>query len=423
MKPRKMLAVYVVLLMILTLACGISPKKEEVDEGATITAIAMEVHATQTAVYTPPPPTPTDVPEPATEEPTEAPPPSTEATPGGEVPLPSGGTPGGKVPLPGGTPSPEAETTPGGKVPLPGTTPGGSPSPEAEATTEAKPTVSVPSTSSGKGVIAYTKFDGEHSLWMAKTDGSGETFLLQHAASPSWSPEAARLAFFGKPGIDTQKDGWVFGGLSDGVMSILPTGDLTQMDLWQYVGDGTARWVDWGPDGSMLAYDARHGGDWRIYFLGTADNEQYIFEIPGEQPTWSDDSQKVVYRSCRDNKCGIWISNRDDSDPHSITGNGSDSFPAWSPLGDKIAFHREQDGNVDIYVMNVDGTGVTQLTDAQGQDTLPTWSPDGKMIYFKSARSGKWDIFSMSADGSNQQVVISDVGMGDDWAFDKLSVR
>ena len=172
----------------------------------------------------------------------------------------------------------------------------------------------------------------------------------------------------------------------------------------------------------MLAYDATHGGpDRRVYFLGTANNEQFRIEIPGEQPDWSPNSDQLTYRSGRDGKQGIWISNRDDSGAHNITNDGSDAFPRWSPDGGSIAFHRDTDGNVDIYVMNLDGSNVRRLTDAPGPDTLPAWTPDGRIV-FRSARGGSWGIYVMNADGSGQKQIIANTDPGPDWSFGRMDV-
>ena len=66
-----------------------------------------------------------------------------------------------------------------------------------------------------------------------------------------------------------------------------------------------------------------------------------------------------------------------------------------------LAFVSERDGNSEIYVVNVDGTGLLRLTDDVGRDVDPAWSPDGKRIAFASDRSGNSDIYVMDADGSN----------------------
>jgi Tol biopolymer transport system component len=83
-------------------------------------------------------------------------------------------------------------------------------------------------------------------------------------------------------------------------------------------------------------------------------------------------------------------------------------FILGSPCGlqrpvtpDMLAFVSERDGNSEIYVVNVDGTGLRRLTNDAGQDVDPAWSPDGRRIAFSSDRAGSWDIYVMDADGSN----------------------
>src|SRR3989442_489053 len=73
--------------------------------------------------------------------------------------------------------------------------------------------------------------------------------------------------------------------------------------------------------------------------------------------------------------------------------SATDSEPAWSPDGAKIAFTRK----AAIYVMNADGASVTRLTPDAASDGGPAWSPDGKYIAFN--RDG--GIWVMAADGAN----------------------
>jgi len=115
------------------------------------------------------------------------------------------------------------------------------------------------------------------------------------------------------------------------------------------------------------------------------------------------------------------MSNRDDSGHVQLTSGGNDSFPAWSPDGKTIVFHREDGGNVDLYAMNADGSNVRWLTDAPGPDTLPEFTPSGEII-FRSARSGNWGIWKMNIDGSNQKEIISNAGVGPDWSGSRMSV-
>ncbi len=71
--------------------------------------------------------------------------------------------------------------------------------------------------------------------------------------------------------------------------------------------------------------------------------------------------------------------------------------PSW-----KIAFRSDQDGDREIFVMNADGSGQTNLTNDAASDQAPSWSPNGKLIAFDSNRDGDFEIFVMNADGSGQ---------------------
>ena len=77
--------------------------------------------------------------------------------------------------------------------------------------------------------------------------------------------------------------------------------------------------------------------------------------------------------------------------------------PEPGPGVERIAFTSDRDGDFDIYVMNVDGTEVEQLTDDPGRDVEPDWSPDGSRIVFASDRGNDpefSDIWVMNADGT-----------------------
>ena len=297
-------------------------------------------------------------------------------------------------------------------------------------TTEPEATPVVPAVASTYQ-IAFSRWDGgRHNLFIAKTDGSEEEQVWQRAASPSWSPDGQFLYAYGTEGVDRQEaegTGEVqFEGVSNGVIRLdmfsFKDGfyGIYQDPTWK---EGTGRVTALAPNGVMLAFEATRGNpSWRIYFLPTTENQQFHVEILGEQPGWSPDSNRLVYRSGRDNRQGIWVSNRDDSGAVNITSGGNDAFPRWSPDGRKIAFHREAGGNVDIYLMNPDGSNIRRLTDAPGPDTLPAWTPDGRIV-FRSARTGSWGIFIMNADSSDQKQILANTDPGPDWAFGRMDVH
>ena len=68
---------------------------------------------------------------------------------------------------------------------------------------------------------------------------------------------------------------------------------------------------------------------------------------------------------------------------------GNDGWPTWAPDGGRIAFESDRSGNWDIWVMNPDGTGLTNLTQSPEDELYPAWSPDGKKIAFTS--QAEWE--------------------------------
>ena len=77
----------------------------------------------------------------------------------------------------------------------------------------------------------------------------------------------------------------------------------------------------------------------------------------------------------------------------------------------QIAFVSDRDGNLEIYVMNADGSGQTRLTTSAGADSEPAFSPDGKKIAFRSDRDGDGEIFVMNADGTGQTPLTSNAAL------------
>ena len=86
-------------------------------------------------------------------------------------------------------------------------------------------------------------------------------------------------------------------------------------------------------------------------------------------------------------------------------------YPAWSPNDDRIAFASDVSGNYELYVSNVDGSGLVRLTDTPEDELRPAWSPDASQIVYDVNVADtlvKRDLFIMNADGSGVRQLFTD---------------
>jgi len=114
---------------------------------------------------------------------------------------------------------------------------------------------------------------------------------------------------------------------------------------------------------------------------------------------------EVVFESTRNGTGQVYIMNVDGSNVRQLTpdnGAGRNSEAAFSPDGNKVLFTSDRDGDNNIYIMDKDGTNVVQLTSDTGSDTNARFNSAGTKIVFISARSGNPEVWTMDADGGNQ---------------------
>jgi tRNA A-37 threonylcarbamoyl transferase component Bud32 len=131
------------------------------------------------------------------------------------------------------------------------------------------------------------------------------------------------------------------------------------------------------------------------------------------EPGFSKDGQKIaLYRTFE----GIWVYDLNTQSAAPVVTGPYAEFASFSPDGSRIVFH-EYVGNwysadVNLYIVNADGTGRVQLP----QGIRPAWSPQGDLIAFDSCRGTGCGIFVIGADGLGMRQVTSDGGGKVAWA-------
>jgi serine/threonine protein kinase len=256
------------------------------------------------------------------------------------------------------------------------------------------------------GKIAYTialENQRRYQIGIMNADGSGQAVLPSpYVSSPSFSPDGERIVFYAW-------EGWPQG---NGLWTMEADGTDPQLVL----RDAEAGNPRWSPDGRLVAYDARNS----VHIISASGGDPHKLADGSIQPSWSPDSQRLVFKGCDGPACGLYIMNIDGSGKARLTTTADDTVPAWSPDGSKVAFACRAGDTWDICTVNIDGSDRKSLTANNPEnDVNPAWLPDSSGIVFLSARQGRWEIWVMNADGSGQQKLI-DAAVTADWGIVSL---
>lgn len=229
-------------------------------------------------------------------------------------------------------------------------------------------------------------------LFVMNADGSGQTPLVR-GSSATWSPDGRSIAFHSSasgtgqpinslPGAATTDSDIFVMNVDDFLKNRLRPKNITNNPA--AIDDDP----DWSPRGRQIIFTSHAVSD-------NTDNhvtaEIYMIDADGKRkptrltnnteeeraPSWSPDGKRIVF-CCRRGgpDLEICVMNADGTGQMQLTENTiGDLTPSWSPDGQKIVFHRRvgQRGQFQLFLINADGTGEKQLTDPPGLNAFPNW--------------------------------------------------
>jgi Tol biopolymer transport system component len=263
------------------------------------------------------------------------------------------------------------------------------------------------------GQITFGLFNpaiGDDQIWKSNPDGSHPVQLTTVPSEQSdWSPDGSRIAFDFFDGQNVQ----IATMDTDGQDTLQLTTDETVFHGEPaYSPDGSriafeGDPVD-APDGIFLM-DASNGQEVTRITSNPYPGE-HAFD---ETPSFSPDGTQIVFDRQRfehalGHQAALFVVRTDGSDLRRISPWGLQIGQAdWSPSGDWIVFNSQNYALVpQIYICHPDGTGLRQLTRGTNGDVSfdPTWSPDGTKIMFSHVHftngRGQQDLWVMNADGT-----------------------
>jgi Tol biopolymer transport system component len=220
-------------------------------------------------------------------------------------------------------------------------------------------------------------------LWLMHPDGSAAHQIPKlpddDLSYPTWSRDSTRLTY-----SDTRGDCGIYSVAIDGrkrrvIVNSCNAGNADVIGLHLTQAPNGTLWSSEAPSStSDLATIAADGSD--PVTLTFSDDFEY------SQPAWSPDGRTIAYTSGADD---IWAMSATGTDPRDLTPRTpkeNDEEAAWSPDGRTIAFatNRGPHEDVEIFLMNRDGSHQRVVPTLAGDNNQPAWSPDGRRLTFSN---------------------------------------
>jgi len=295
---------------------------------------------------------------------------------------------------------------------------------------------------------------------MGATGESPRRIVEPSSWEPAWSPDGRSLAYstaywtdaYGRNGPGEL---WIIDIATRERRMIDTTGPAESADTSDWPSDAVS--PDWSPDGARIAYWGVRGGTRDIYTVSPAGGD--VVRVTDDvhtdwNPIWSPDGRSIWFLSDRGGQPGIWWiavteEGKPDGEPRPIVlGPGRITQFSRSADGrsivalvrggrdliERVRFDPETERFVgtpepllesttaidrpdisrdaewiafqsgppqeDITVMRLDGTGRRRLTEGVAKDRGPRWSPDGRKLYYYSNKSGTYQLWTVDRDSA-----------------------
>lgn len=255
-------------------------------------------------------------------------------------------------------------------------------------------------------VVFYSSRASAPGIYSMNPDGTDEQRLFDAAGTEVWpdiSPNGRHLVYTSNST-----------GNNEIYVMDLRTGDIANVTN----NSADDNWARWSPNGHELVFHSNRGGNYNIWVLSLRDSTLHqvtTSSVLDQWPDWSPDGKQILFR--RGQNLSVADADGTEQNIAQLTFSSAptiNQMGVYSPDGKSIAFMSSRAGYPSVWLMSVDGeagAAAVNLTPKDPADAsalwlsrAPAWSKNGKQIYFMSFRpstSGDVELFMMDADGSD----------------------
>ena len=259
------------------------------------------------------------------------------------------------------------------------------------------------------GVAFFTARDGNNEIYVMDWDGRRPLRITNDPASDV------------DPDFSTNGRDIVFTSNRTGNNDIYIVGSRGGTPVNLTNNSANDGWARWAPDGEHIVFHSNRDGNFELYVMDRdGGGLMRLTNYPGvdQFPEWSPNGQEIAFRRDID----VHVLDVASGETRRLTDAPPlNQMPSWSPNGKQLAFMSQRAGYISVFLMNADGSDQRNLTpkdpgdlDSDWISRAPSWSTTGRQIYFMSSRPSTgldMEIFIMNLDGSGATRLTNSIGM------------
>ena len=249
------------------------------------------------------------------------------------------------------------------------------------------------------GLIVFSStFAGNREIFVAAADGSGRVDLTRDPhvdVTPSWSADGKRIVFA------SDRSGameiYVMGADGSGVAQVTHDGSFA--DHPRFTADGRS-----------IVYESKKGGNWEIRRIGADGGGEVNLtrnRASDRYPAVSPNGRLVAFASNRGTSgTHIWVMNIQGGALKQVTLRKGNQFnPTWAPAGGRLAYvSGTLAAGTNIRTVLANGKGDHALTALHADEQVnPSWSPDAHSIVYEDCQASNTTACTLSVHAARRQ--------------------